>query len=138
MWESKISFRFVLATLFTDAAVSQESQDATRAAICFSNKSNFKILSTKGVPLMRFKNKLFVCRKRSRYADCIIHKCYWYCSSTACKGSVAYCIDGNNIYLNQDDTSIAILRMVWITSHQCNMLRLLCMLSNCHTNCTYG
>jgi hypothetical protein len=69
-----------------------------------ANALDFSTLSTKGLPMLRFKNKLFVCRKKTRNADGKIHKCYWYCSSPACSGAITYCIDENNVHANQDGT----------------------------------
>lgn len=62
---------------------------------------DFSTISTKGQPLLRFNNKLFVCKRRTRNAEGQIIKCYWYCSSEACTGALNYSIDVNNILANE-------------------------------------
>ena len=62
---------------------------------------DFSTIPTKGQPLLRFNNKLFVCKRRTRNAEGQIIKCYWYCSSEACTGALNYSIDVNNILANE-------------------------------------
>ena len=65
---------------------------------------DFSTISTKGQPLLRFRNKLFVCKRRTRNAVGQVIKCYWYCSSEACTGTLNYSIDVNNVLANENGT----------------------------------
>ena len=65
---------------------------------------DFSTKSTKNQPLLMFRNKLFVCKKRIRNAEGQIIKCYWYCSSEACTGALNYSIDVNNVLANENGT----------------------------------
>jgi hypothetical protein len=65
---------------------------------------DFSTKSTKGQPLLMFRNKLFVCKKRTRNAEGQTMKCYWYCSTEACTGALNYSIDVNNVLANEFGT----------------------------------
>lgn len=51
---------------------------------------DFSVVSTKGRPMMHYKNKLFTKSKETRNADGIQSKVYWSCSRRGCRGSVNY------------------------------------------------
>lgn len=90
-----------------------------------ADQLDFTTRSTRKAPLLRFHNKLFVCRKRARDSMGIFHKCHCYCTSASCRGAITYCIDETNIHANRDGTGIAYdLRCVavdisWATNGDC-------------------
>ena len=51
---------------------------------------DFSVVSTKGRPMMHYKNKLFTKSKETRNPDGIQSKVYWSCSRRGCRGSVNY------------------------------------------------
>lgn len=61
-------------------------------------------ISTKNQPLLKFRNELFVCKKKTLNADGQIIKCYWYCSSEACTAALNYSIDVNDVLANDSGT----------------------------------
>jgi hypothetical protein len=48
-----------------------------------ADQLDFSTLSAKNAKLLRYQNKLFVCRKRARNLMGMIDKCYWYCTSAS-------------------------------------------------------
>ena len=78
---------------------------------------DFSTISTKGQPLLRFRNKLFVCKKKTRNAGGLVIKCYWYCSSEACTGALNYSIDVNNVLTNDNGTGECIHGIVVTKDH---------------------
>ena len=87
---------------------------------------DFSTKSTKNQPLLMFRNKLFVCKKRTRNAEGQIIKCYWYCSSEACTGALNYSIDVNNALANELGTGGGINEIVLTKRHTidlCNVTR---------------
>lgn len=78
---------------------------------------DFSTISTKGKPLLKFRNKLFVCKKKTRNAEGQIIKCYWCCSSEACTGALNYSIDVNDVLANELGTGGGIHDIVQTKDH---------------------
>ena len=78
---------------------------------------DFSTKSTKNQPLLMFRNKLFVCKKRTRNAEGQTMKCYWYCSSEACTGALNYSIDVKNVLANENGTGEGIHGIVVTKDH---------------------
>lgn len=89
----------------------------------FPAELDFMTISTKGQPLLRFQNKLFVCKKKTRNDEGQIIKCYWYCSSEACTGALNYCVDVNNALANELGTGGGIHGIALTKIHAIDLCR---------------
>ena len=78
---------------------------------------DFSTLSTEGLKMLRLRGKLYVCKKKTRDIAGNVFKCYWYCSTKTCHGSLSYLIDVANAQANADGTGIALNYVAIIRWH---------------------
>ena len=82
---------------------------------------DFSTLPTKRKSMLKYKQKLFISRKKTRNSDGKIVKCYWPCSTEACKASLNYCVDPNNVLANEDGTGRGIHDIVLQKDHDIDL-----------------
>ena len=87
---------------------------------------DFRTLSTKNKPMLRYNDKLFKRGKIARNHEGVISNCYWYCATTACKASLRYSIDTlhPNLVANHDGLGPGIVNIVLAKDHSydvCNV-----------------
>lgn len=75
--------------------------------LILANELDFTTKSTKRFPMLKFRNKLFVLKKKTRNFDQSVLKCYWYCGTKSCNGAMTYQVNVNNAEAN-DGTGIAL------------------------------
>jgi hypothetical protein len=71
-----------------------------------ASELNFDTKSMKGMPMPRYKDKLFKRGKTSRNHDKIINHCYWSCAKTACKAALRYSINVHGPQVNVESNGL--------------------------------